>query len=172
MCVYCKGVHSVTNCNVTVDHHKHLEYIKKEGLCFNCLAKHRVAQCTSRNRCKQCTRKHHTNVCKVYANSRPPLMNSQSNNQPSQHTGTNVAEAKQTTTTHPVCTTRASNPSTLVTTTLTSNPQSSVLFNPSNSVCLLKTAVTKVKSDKTSTVANVLFDEGVQRSFISQQLAC
>ena len=52
VCVYCKGVHSATNCNVIIDHHKRLEYIKKEGLCFNCLVKHRVAQCTSRGRCK------------------------------------------------------------------------------------------------------------------------
>ena len=80
-----------------------------------------------------------------------------------------MAETKQTTT--PVHTTPASNSPTPVTTTLTSNPQSSVLFNPSDSVCLLKTAVSEVKSDKTSAVANVLFDEGAQCSFISQQLA-
>ena len=130
-----------------------------------------MAQCTSRNRCKQCTRKHHTSVCKAYPNNRPPLTNSQPSNQPSQHTRTNVPEAKQTTTTPPVSTNQAPNPPTPVTTTLTSNPQSSVLFNSSGSVCLLKTAVTEVKSDKTSAVANVLFDEGAQRSFISQQLA-
>ena len=75
-----------------------------------------------------------------------------------------MPEAKQTTN-------QAPNPPTPVTTTLTSNPQSSVLFNSNGSVCLLKTAVTEVKSDKTSAVANVLFDEGAQRSFISQQLA-
>ena len=171
VCVYCKGTHSATNCNVITDHHKRLEYIKKEGLCFNCLAKHRVAQCTSRNRCKQCTRKHHTSVCEAYANRKPPLMSGQPSNQPNQQGGTNVTEAKQNTTTTPVCTTPASNPSTPVTTTLTSNPQSSVLFNLNDSVCLLKTAVTEVKSDKTSAIANVLFDEGAQRSFISQQLA-
>ena len=82
-----------------------------------------------------------------------------------------MVEAKQTTTTTPVHTTPAFNPTTPVTTTLTSNPQSSVLFNPSDSICLLKTAVTKVKSDKTSVIANILYDEGAQRSFISQQLA-
>ena len=38
-------------------------------------------------------------------------------------------------------------------------------------VCLLKTAVTEVMSDKTSAIANSLFDEGAQHSFISQQLA-
>ena len=169
-CVYCKNTHSATNCNVITDHSKRLEYIKKDGLFFNCLAKHRVAQCTSRNRCKGCTCKHHTSVCEAYANSRSP-MNSQPSSQPNQHGRSDVGEAKQATTTTTVHTTLASNPSTPVTTTLTSNPQSSVLFNPSDSVCLLKTAVTEVKSDKTSSIANILFDEGTQHSFISQQLA-
>ena len=167
-CVYCKGTYSTTNCTVITDHHKRLDYIKKEGLCFNCLAKHRVAQCTSRNRCKQCSRKHHTSVCEAYANSRPPLINSQPGSQPNEQGRTTVTENAAT---PPVRKTPASNPSTPVTTTLASNPQSSVLFNSSNSVCLLKTAVTKVKSDKTSAVTNVLFDEGAQRSFTSQQLA-
>ena len=60
------------------------------------------------------------------------------------------------TTTPTVRKTPVSNPSTPVTTTLASNPQSSVLFNPSDSVCLLKTTVTEVKSDKISAIANVL----------------
>ena len=87
VCVcYCKGAHPATNCNVITDHHKQVECIKKEGFCFNCLAKHRVAQCTSRNRCKHCNRKHHTSICKAYPNNRPPLTNAQPSNQPSQHT--------------------------------------------------------------------------------------
>ena len=98
-------------------------------------------------------------------------MGSQPSNQPDQQGGTNVTEAKQNTTSPPVRTTPASNPSTPVTTTLPSNPQSSILFNPSDSICLLKTVVTGVKSDKTSAIANVFFDKGAQRSFISQQLA-
>ena len=36
---------------------------------------------------------------------------------------------------------------------------------------MLKTAVTEVRPDKTSAIASALFDEGAQRSFISQQLA-
>ena len=168
MCVYCRGAHSATNCNVIVEHHKGLEYIKKEGLCFNYLAKHRVAQCTSRNHCKQCSHKHHTSVCKAYAN-RQPLIGNQSSNPPIQHTRPNEIEAKQTA--PPVSTPPASNVTTPVTTTLASNPQSSVLFNQGDSICLLKTAVTEVVSDKVRAVANILFDEGAQRSFISQQLA-
>ena len=94
MCVYCKGAHSATNCNTISDHHKRFDFIKREGLCFNCLAKHRVAQCTSHGRCKQCGHKHHTSVCKAYANNRPPLMTSQPSQQ---HTKADVAEPRQTT---------------------------------------------------------------------------
>ena len=98
VCVYCKGAHSAPNCNVTTDHHKRVEYIKKEGLCFNCLAKHKVAQCTSRNRYKQCSRKHHTSICKAYSNNRSPLTNAQPSSQSSQSTRNGVPETKQSTT--------------------------------------------------------------------------
>ena len=97
-------------------------------------------------------------------------MGNQSSNPPIQHTRPNEIEAKQTA--PPVSTPPASNATTPVTTTLASNPQSSVLFNQGDSICLLKTAVTEVVSDKVRAVANILFDEGAQRSFIiSQQLA-
>ena len=90
-CVYCKNTHSATNCNVITDHGKRLEYVTKEGLCFNCLVKHRVAQYTSRNRCKRCTRKHHTSVCEAYANSRS-LMNNQPSSQPNQYGRSDVGK--------------------------------------------------------------------------------
>ena len=93
VCVYCKGAHSTTNCNVITDHQKRVEHIKKEGLCFNCLARHRVAQCSSRKHCKQCNRKHHTSVCKAYLN-RPSLTNTLPCNQSSQHTRPSVLETK------------------------------------------------------------------------------
>ena len=86
-----KGAHSATNCNKITDHHKWVEYIKKEGLCFNCLAKHRVAQWTSCNGCKQCTCKHHTSICKAYSY-RPPLTNAQPSIQSSQSTKTCIPD--------------------------------------------------------------------------------
>ena len=62
-CVYCKGIHTTNSCNVVVNTEKRLEHIKREGLCFNCLGKHRVSQCTSHARCKKCNNKHHTSIC-------------------------------------------------------------------------------------------------------------
>ena len=48
---------------MVVSTEKYLEHVKKEGLCFNCLGKHRVSQCTSQSHCKKCNNKHHTNIC-------------------------------------------------------------------------------------------------------------
>ena len=62
-CAYCKGTHSAVNCDVTKDVPSRLEVIKKKHICFNCLAHHRVSQCTSRNRCRTCSGKHHTSIC-------------------------------------------------------------------------------------------------------------
>ena len=42
---------------------------------------------------------------------------------------------------------------------------------PQNTVCLLKTAITTVRNGTNSIKANVLFDEGSQRSFIAEELA-
>ena len=143
VCVYCKGMHSSTLCTTITDHQKRSEHIKKEGLCFNWLAKHKVAQCTSRNCCKKCNRKHHTSLCNT--NSSNPLPPTQSTE----------VESKQATTT------------TVTTTPASTDLQTSVLFNPSNPICLLKTAVARVSTDKMYATAKILFDEGAQCSFIS-----
>ena len=47
---------------------------------------------------------------------------------------------------------------------------SMTLPSPINSVCLLKTAVATITNGDKSTRANLLFDEGSQRSFITQDL--
>ena len=38
-------------------------------------------------------------------------------------------------------------------------------------VCLLKTAIAAVSSDTVTAEGNILFDDGAQRSFVTQQLA-
>ena len=40
------------------------ELVKKHNLCFNCLALHKVSQCSSKHRCKVCNKKHHTGLCR------------------------------------------------------------------------------------------------------------
>jgi len=45
------------------------------------------------------------------------------------------------------------------------------LTPPSNSACLLKTAIADVSANSTTVDGHILFDEGTQRSFITQELA-
>ena len=161
-CVYCKGTHTANHCDVVVSTEKRSEHVKKEGLCFNCLGKHKVAQCTSHSRCRKCNRKHHTSLCNTNTSNPPP---STSNPPPS-------TSNPPPSTSNPPPSTEIKSTTTAVTTTLAStDSQTSVLFNPSSSICLLKTAVATVRTDKSSATAKILFDEGAQRSFISQTLA-
>jgi len=62
-CVYCSGPHPPSYCTVVIDPKKHMEIVKQQQLCFNCLAHHRSSQCQSKNRCYNCRHKHHTSLC-------------------------------------------------------------------------------------------------------------
>ena len=161
-CAYCKGTHATNNCDVVVGVEKRLEFVKREGLCFNCLGRHRVSQCTSQGRCKRCNNKHHTSICgakslqpmKKASNTQSSEKNPQQLNVQKEHTtqSTETNQAAQVTKTNvPVNTT--------------------IALNDTHSVCLLKTAVATVVSDADSATANILFDEGAQRSFITKKLA-
>jgi len=48
VCAFCKGPHPTHTCESVTDHHKRLEIVKTENLCFNCLAHHKVSQCQLR----------------------------------------------------------------------------------------------------------------------------
>ena len=77
-CTYCKGPRTANQCTVIKDHQQRTTIVKAAGLCFNCLANHRVSQCTSCRRCKQCNQKHHTTLCPP-AVSTPPSLPSPAN---------------------------------------------------------------------------------------------
>ena len=164
-CVYCKGTHTASHCDVVVSTEKRLEYVKGEGLCFNCLGKHRVNQCTSQTHCKKYSNKHHTSICGAKS-----LLPPTQKNHPGQSTETKSLPPiqkdfkVQSTTTNPV----TQNTAPVTTTIALADTQTSVLCS---SVCLLKTVVAKVVLDVGSATANILFDEGAQRSFISKKLA-
>ena len=63
LCIFCKGAHPTHTCESVTDHQKWLEIVKREKLCFNCLAHHKVSQCQSKFRCKKCKKRHHTTLC-------------------------------------------------------------------------------------------------------------
>ena len=64
-CALCnQSSHFLTNCSkfqaLSLDERN--TEVKRLKLCFNCLKKHQVKDCTSASRCKKCHRKHHTHL--------------------------------------------------------------------------------------------------------------
>ena len=141
-CVFCKKTHSAYNCDVVTDIQKRIDIVKASNLCYNCLAHHRVSQCPSKFRCRKCKKKHHTSLC---------------NHDSSLEVTT--PEKKS-----------ASN-STPTTTTGGFLTPASCAEAPQNPTCLLKTAVAPIIAGNMKTQANILFDDGAQRSFLSAEMA-
>ena len=169
-CTYCKGPHSSVQYNVITDVKARLDVVKRERLCFNCLGNHKSVHCNTKNHCRICHKKHHSSLCGM--DTTPDTSVPQSGlpripqiNQPVQST-VQPAQASQN----------------------TLNPASST-FVPTQSVgsyttaaqffidakrspeCLLKTAIALVRVGNTRISANTLFDEGAQRSFVTETLA-
>ena len=42
-CVFCKGAHKVNKCNVVTDPKERLANVKQDGVCFNCLGRHKAS---------------------------------------------------------------------------------------------------------------------------------
>ena len=144
VCVFCKGSHPTHTCESVTDHQKRLEIVKRENLCFNCLAHHKISQCQSRFRCKKCKKKHHTTLRNSEAQPSGPTHDKTADKLPAPNSSTDVAGFLT-----PI------SPSTI--------PQSAT-------TCLLKTAVAPIIAGNNKTKANILFDEGAQRSFISTEM--
>ena len=111
-----------------------------------------MSQCTFRNRCRKCSRKHHTSLCNQQGGS-----NSSSNASDHQNSS-NTPDTVTTPTTTPGMTSIATS-------------ASSSLHVAGDNVCLLKTAVANVYANNTGIEANILLDEGSQRSFLTECLA-
>ena len=151
-CVYCKGPHPSHSCEIVTDYQRRLDIVKKGKLCYNCLAHHKVSQCTSKFRCKRCKRKHHTSLCDggaLKSNESSETSKSSEREKNDQKVGD-----QQTSVVHTALT-PASHPGSLCNST----------------VCLLKTAIAPIIAGDVRKQANILFDEGAQRSFISAEMA-
>ncbi|XP_065900135.1 uncharacterized protein [Dysidea avara] len=154
-CPFCAGCHFPSMCESVQDPRQRCEIVRQNKLCFNCLGHHKVSQCNSRHRCHTCQRKHHTSLC--------------TNGQHSDNTSeTSVRSTNTGQPANPV----HGQPAIPTTSNSTDTASLSVTVPmPQNTVCLLKTAITTVRNGTNSTKANVLFDEGSQRSFITEELA-
>ena len=47
MCLFCKGEHSPTDCNVVTDKEKRHSIVRDARACFNCHNRHSVSKCKS-----------------------------------------------------------------------------------------------------------------------------
>ena len=147
-CIYYKQQHSPNSCDTVTNPQDRLAIVKKNNLCFNCLARHKVSQCSSKFRCRHCKRKHHTSLCTDSTQSSGP--------EKTEPAKIDANDAKKTTIT-------------LTPATQKSNVMQS---NTQTSSCLLKTAIAMIGSSTgISLEGNILLDEGAQRSFISQEMA-
>ena len=149
-CVFCKGMHKPNLCTRISCPKKHLAIIKNAGLCFNCLGRHKVSQCPLRFECKKCHKKHYTSLCQAFTTNIEPSLQTKPDRTVSTAAPTTTATAHNKET-----------PTTVTTTSLSAFPMS---------VCLLKTAIANVSTGKTTVEGHILFDEGAQRSFITQEL--
>ena len=163
-CPFCAGSHIPSLCESFKDPKQHCDIVHQNKLCFNCLGHHKVSSCNSRHRCHNCQRKYHTSICtngQHNANPSEQPIHPTSSAQVAQPTNTPPGQATPQTNTPPGQATIAVNTTFL-----------SMTISPSqNSVCLLKTAVATIANGDNRTRANLLFDEGSQRSFITQDLA-
>ena len=149
-CAFCSDHHFTNNCTKVTTTQERKKIIIQKQLCFNCLGNHQVATCRSRRRCRRCNRKHHTSICdqqEVVPASRNNLDPKAPNFVPAPAPG-------------------GSKPSSRYATLLVFHS-----MTQSRPEVLLKTAVAKVTSGIYTVDANILFDEGAQRSFVTRNLA-
>ncbi len=150
-CVFCSDSHSHSDCQIVRDTGARLDIIRQKKLCFNCFGTHLSSQCRSKYRCRVCSKKHHTSLHKPR----------------SEHDSDENIVTNRKPDTFPEPTTKAvymaSSPE------ITDSVYHTGKLEAKN--ILLKTAIAPVCCDGMYTEANILFDEGAQRSFITQKLA-
>jgi len=157
---------------VVDDYQKRLAIVKKASLCFNCLGRHKVSQCGSKIRCKHCGRKHHSSLCSPRRNEPKQATR---HNEPKQVICPPCRDELQQVTSNnnnsqpPAPDTAATAHATLTPISHDTDPSEQVLHI--KSVTLLQTAIAPVHVGHINTLANILFDEGAQRSFITEDLA-
>ena len=163
-CVFCKGMHKPNSCTTVSCPKQHLAAVKSAGLCFNCLARHKVSQCPSKFTCRECHKRHHTSLCHAFTTATMPSTQPVSGVTTSPDQGTTPTPITTPTTAQTInaVTQNEGTPTSIAATSLSAT---------STRMCLLKTAIANVSAGQTTMEGHILFDEGAQRSFITQELA-
>lgn len=150
-CVYCSGKHFSASCESVTEISVRKAILKRDRRCFTCLRQgHNVEQCDKS--CRKCKRKHHQSICQE--------QNTNSSRNPHNlHSFASVDRSGDQTEIDGEITS---------TTTATTTSEST---NPKRKV-LLQTATAMATNDEgtKSTKVRLLFDNGSQRSYITDSL--
>ncbi|XP_071135358.1 uncharacterized protein [Mytilus edulis] len=175
-CVFCHDLHAPAHCTNVSDLETRMDIVKREQLCFNCLGTHRIHECYSNQFCRICNKRHHTSLCI----DNPFNSNIVHDNDTSRHIQQNANDSPQNTN-FPISNGHLQNSPNLnqtsvniVNDTNQKEEDTTILHSSSNDVrthVLLKTAVAPVWSDNLCIDTHILFDEGSQRSFVTEDLA-
>ena len=148
-CLFCEEMHHSNACTNVTDPEQRVAIVKKKNVCFNCFGNHRVSRCGSKFACLKCGKKHHTSICR---NEEPKTKTDMQNENVGDDEIPVVAHAN-------------------VKSSETSESEVLHSAQESHQEVLLKTAVAPIWYEHENVMANILLDEGAQRSFISENLA-
>ena len=151
--MYYKGNRFPSVCDVVTDVQKSLEIVKRGNLCYNCLGNHKVALCKSKFQCKHCKHKHHTSLCKLIHDDPK-----QGDKRDTEVKGTSV----QTNT--PTQTSMTMAP-------VSHGSHSNTCPPTTSTISLLKTVVAPISAEGLRIRGIILFDDGSQHSFITEEVA-
>lgn len=158
LCVFCHEKHYSSECPKVKDPVLRKQTVMSNKLCLNCFREgHFVRECKAKGRCRNCGRKHHTALCQSSEGTKTPT------------TATSQIPATDITVTP--ATAQISGPSTPKSSDHATNH---VVYTPIipkvGGPVLLKTATSLIESKNGNAVnVNILFDEGAQRTFITQR---
>ncbi|XP_028407174.1 uncharacterized protein LOC114529561 [Dendronephthya gigantea] len=145
-CVYCNGEHYSASCESVVNAKERKDILRKSGRCFVCLkTNHMSRNCNSPRNCRHCNNKHHQSICERVHSPGAKSEERVKQDNDSNNGAAGLVNVTTTSTTHK-CTNRRT--------------------------VLLQTARAVAFNEKTnqSTSVRVLFDNGSQRSYVTDNV--
>jgi len=146
-CVYCNGEHYSASCEKVHGLKEHRKFLLKSGRYFNCLKNnHKSKDCSSKRNCSYCHKHHHQSICKMHLSSP--------------------------TDTHETTETSSNLSNTTVPLQNTTDVTSTANHAKSKPTVLLQTAqaIASNNCSQLSRPVHILFDNGSQRSYITENL--
>ena len=149
-CAYCKGGHFSASCESVTDPRARFEILKRDGRCFVCLSLDHQSTSCEKN-CRRCNGNHHQSICRRQTHRKSQHdLSANKNSQETQNStlvtqSTEVSQLPQSTT------------------TASSGSKGTVLLQTAS-------AIARNEDSTKSTRVKILFDNGSQRSYVTDNL--